>query len=188
MRKARYEQMFALHPIAAIHRFARWRLAARGRASARPGSRAVFNPRHECAATKPAAMPLYCADVRTLHPKLHVAANPRALSAHGAGGDPNFSAVQCLPDRSGGCCRSERRRARACGDALGPGAFWWSKPLKELRLATFNARVETVTTRPFFRRALQQRRCIMPVSATTSAGHPRRKQPNYFTARDGSLS
>jgi putative SOS response-associated peptidase YedK len=26
--------------------------------------------------------------------------------------------------------------------------FWWSKPLKELRLATFNARVETVTTKP----------------------------------------
>jgi hypothetical protein len=25
--------------------------------------------------------------------------------------------------------------------------FWWSKPLKELRLATFNARVETVTTK-----------------------------------------
>jgi putative SOS response-associated peptidase YedK len=24
--------------------------------------------------------------------------------------------------------------------------FWWSKPLKELRLATFNARVETVTS------------------------------------------
>ena len=29
--------------------------------------------------------------------------------------------------------------------------FWWSKPLKELRLATFNARVETETTMPFFR-------------------------------------
>jgi putative SOS response-associated peptidase YedK len=29
--------------------------------------------------------------------------------------------------------------------------FFWSKPLKGLRLATFNARVETVTTKPFFR-------------------------------------
>ena len=28
---------------------------------------------------------------------------------------------------------------------------WWSKPLKELRLATFNARAETARTKPFFR-------------------------------------
>jgi putative SOS response-associated peptidase YedK len=28
--------------------------------------------------------------------------------------------------------------------------YWWSK-LKEPRLATFNARVETVTEKPFFR-------------------------------------
>jgi len=31
--------------------------------------------------------------------------------------------------------------------------YWWSKPLKELRLATFNARAETVETKPFFREA-----------------------------------
>jgi putative SOS response-associated peptidase YedK len=42
--------------------------------------------------------------------------------------------------------------------------FWWSKPLKELRLATFNARVETVTTRPFFREPFKKKRCLMPVS------------------------
>ena len=29
--------------------------------------------------------------------------------------------------------------------------WWWSKPLKELRMATFNARAETVTTKPVFR-------------------------------------
>ena len=27
---------------------------------------------------------------------------------------------------------------------------WWSKPLKELRLATFNVRAETVAEKPFF--------------------------------------
>jgi putative SOS response-associated peptidase YedK len=42
--------------------------------------------------------------------------------------------------------------------------FWWSKPLKELRLATFNARVETVTTKPFFREPFRTRRCLLPVS------------------------
>ena len=28
---------------------------------------------------------------------------------------------------------------------------WWSKPLKEMKLATFNARAETVATKPMFR-------------------------------------
>ena len=42
--------------------------------------------------------------------------------------------------------------------------FWWSKPLKDLRLATFNARVETVTTKPFFREPFKKKRCLMPVS------------------------
>ena len=28
--------------------------------------------------------------------------------------------------------------------------YWWSKPLKEAKIATFNARVETVDTTPFF--------------------------------------
>jgi putative SOS response-associated peptidase YedK len=65
--------------------------------------------------------------------------------------------------------------------------FWWSKPLKELRLATFNARVETVTTKPFFREPFKSKRCLMPLSGyyewqDTSSG----KQPWYFTAHDGS--
>jgi putative SOS response-associated peptidase YedK len=42
---------------------------------------------------------------------------------------------------------------------------WWSKPLKDLvRLSTFNARVETVTTKPFFREAFKRTRCIIPAS------------------------
>jgi len=41
---------------------------------------------------------------------------------------------------------------------------WWSKPVKELRLATFNARAETVTERPVFRGPFQRSRCLIPVS------------------------
>lgn len=64
--------------------------------------------------------------------------------------------------------------------------FWWSKPLKELRLATFNARVETVTTKPFFREPFQKRRCLMPMSGYFEWQEtPHGKQPWYFTARDG---
>jgi SOS response associated peptidase (SRAP) len=33
---------------------------------------------------------------------------------------------------------------------------WWSKPLKELKLATFNARAETVAEKPFFREAFKR--------------------------------
>jgi putative SOS response-associated peptidase YedK len=65
--------------------------------------------------------------------------------------------------------------------------YWWNKPLKELRLATFNARVETVTTKPFFREPFKKKRCLMPVSGYYEwEDAPGGKQPHYFTARDGS--
>lgn len=41
---------------------------------------------------------------------------------------------------------------------------WWSKPLKELKLATFNARAETVATKPFFRGPFKRNRCLIPLS------------------------
>jgi putative SOS response-associated peptidase YedK len=64
---------------------------------------------------------------------------------------------------------------------------WWSKPLKDMRVATFNARAETVETKPMFRDAFKRTRCLIPVSGyyewqTTPEG----KQPWYFTAADGS--
>jgi putative SOS response-associated peptidase YedK len=65
--------------------------------------------------------------------------------------------------------------------------YWWKKPLKELKLATFNARAEAITEKPMFRSAFKRKRCLIPVSGyyewqTTPGG----KQPWYFTARDGS--
>ena len=41
---------------------------------------------------------------------------------------------------------------------------WWSKPLKEMKLATFNGRAETVATKPMFRSAFKRKRCLIPVS------------------------
>ena len=43
----------------------------------------------------------------------------------------------------------DRRELEAMRWGLVP--FWWSKPLRGLRLSTFNAPVETMTTKPFFR-------------------------------------
>jgi putative SOS response-associated peptidase YedK len=65
--------------------------------------------------------------------------------------------------------------------------YWWSKPLKELRLATFNARAETVETQPFFRDPFKRMRCLISVSGYYEwRNTPTGKQPYYFTARDGS--
>jgi putative SOS response-associated peptidase YedK len=69
---------------------------------------------------------------------------------------------------------------------------WWSKPLQELRLATFNARAETVDTKPFFRDAFKRNRCLIPVSGyyewhyDEPENKKKKPQPWYFTARDGS--
>jgi putative SOS response-associated peptidase YedK len=64
---------------------------------------------------------------------------------------------------------------------------WWSKAPKELKLATFNARAETVAEKIFFREAFKRRRCLIPVSGYYEwQDTPNGKQPWYFTARDGS--
>jgi putative SOS response-associated peptidase YedK len=66
---------------------------------------------------------------------------------------------------------------------------WWSKPPKDLmRLSTFNARVETVTTKPFFREAFKRTRCIIPASGYYEwQDTPDGKQPHYFTRVDGQV-
>jgi putative SOS response-associated peptidase YedK len=72
-----------------------------------------------------------------------------------------------------------------CGGAWCPPGG--SKPLKELKLATFNARAESVTEKPFFREAFKRTRCLIPVSGYYEwQDTPSGKQPYYFTARDGS--
>jgi putative SOS response-associated peptidase YedK len=65
--------------------------------------------------------------------------------------------------------------------------WWWSKPLKELRMATFNARAETVETKPVFRDAFKRSCCLIPISGYYEwQNTPSGKQPWYFTAADGS--
>ena|ERR1700730_904016 len=63
---------------------------------------------------------------------------------------------------------------------------WWHKPLKEMKLATFNARAESVATKPMFRDAFKSRRCLIPASGYYEwKDTPEGKQPYYFTRADG---
>src|ERR1700735_5225782 len=62
----------------------------------------------------------------------------------------------------------------------------WGKPLKELRVATFNARADTVETKPVFRDAFKRTRCLIPMSGYYEwQATPGGKQPWYFTAAGG---
>ena len=36
---------------------------------------------------------------------------------------------------------------------------WWSKTIKEAKMATFNAKAETIETKPFFRDAFKRTGC-----------------------------
>jgi putative SOS response-associated peptidase YedK len=63
---------------------------------------------------------------------------------------------------------------------------WWSKPLKEMRVATFNARAEAVARKPTFRDAFKRTRCLIPASGYYEwQDTPNGKQPYYFTRCDG---
>jgi putative SOS response-associated peptidase YedK len=65
---------------------------------------------------------------------------------------------------------------------------WWRKPLKEMRLAIFNARSDSVADQPMFSESFAKRRCLIPASGyyewvTTPEG----KQSYYFTRRNGQI-
>jgi putative SOS response-associated peptidase YedK len=70
---------------------------------------------------------------------------------------------------------------------MGAHSVLVDRDFKGVRLATFNARVETVATKAFFREPFKRKRCLMPVSGYYEwQNTPNGKQPWYFTARDGS--
>jgi len=65
---------------------------------------------------------------------------------------------------------------------------WWKKPIKDMRLATFNARSESIAEKPMFRDSFERRRCLIPASGYFEwLATPTGKQPYYFTRRDGQV-
>ena len=64
---------------------------------------------------------------------------------------------------------------------------WWKKTAKEVP-STFNARAETVATKPMFRAAFKRSRCVIPASGYYEwMPTPSGKQPYYISAADGSV-
>ena len=57
---------------------------------------------------------------------------------------------------------------------------WWPKSLKELSLATFNARAETVAEKPFFRTAFKRTLPYPGIRLLRMAGHAERKTALVF--------
>ena len=70
--------------------------------------------------------------------------------------------------------------------------FFHKKPKKEWKLATFNARGETIEKLSTFRNIWQRNRCLIPASGyyewhrKNPDDKKEKPQPYYFTARDGS--
>src|SRR5262249_17912422 len=65
--------------------------------------------------------------------------------------------------------------------------WWWRNPLKELRMATFNAREKPVETKPVFRDAFNRKGCLVLMSGFYEGKDPSGgKQPWFFPAADGS--
>src|ERR1019366_5828984 len=64
---------------------------------------------------------------------------------------------------------------------------WWKKTAKEVP-STFNARAETVASKPMFRAAFKHGRCLIPASGYFEwQPTPSGKQPYYIGAADGSV-
>jgi putative SOS response-associated peptidase YedK len=69
--------------------------------------------------------------------------------------------------------------------------YFHDRTIKDWKLATFNARADTVERLPTFRNIWKRNRCLIPVSGYYEwhrpEGAPKKEppQPYYFTARDG---
>ena len=126
--------------------------------------------------------------MRAFHCQSDLGRTRRALSADdGRAAAQSSAALQRMPNRSSGRGDGEEGKRELVPMRWGLIPRWWSKTIKEAKMATFNARAETIETKPFFRDAFKRTRCLIPLSGYYEwQDAPGGKQPWYFTARDGS--
>jgi len=101
--------------------------------------------------------PLYFADVRALHLQADMEELVRLyrLDQPARNTEPRYNVCPTDPvDTIIG--RDGKRELVSMRWGLIPR--WWSKTVKDVKMATFNARVETVETKPFFRDAFKRTR------------------------------
>src|ERR1700723_2554808 len=78
----------------------------------------------------------------------------RQIRPSGGGPRPDIGPVR------GGTAGEGKRELITMRWGLNPR--WWSKAIKDAKMATFNARAETVETKPFFRDPFKRTRCLIP--------------------------
>ena len=61
-------------------------------------------------------------------------------------------------------CRPRKARRELVQVRWGLIPRWWSKTIKDAKIATFNGRAETIETKPFFRDPFKRTRCLIPMS------------------------
>ncbi|MHA6287641.1 SOS response-associated peptidase [Maricaulis sp. CAU 1757] len=62
---------------------------------------------------------------------------------------------------------------------------FWSKPLKEMKFSTFNAKAETAAEKPFFRGPFQRRHCIVPAIGFYEWTGPKGEKQPWFISLEG---
>src|ERR1019366_6490394 len=81
----------------------------------------------------------------------------------------------------------DRRGGATRGRPRSPIPSWGKKTAKEVP-STFNARAETVASKPMFRAAFKRSRCLIPASGYYEwKATPASKQPYYISAHDASV-
>ncbi|NJM83660.1 MAG: SOS response-associated peptidase [Tabrizicola sp.] len=123
-----------------------------------------------------------CGRITITHPNQALASLFGAVSGNDLPGVPNFNVCPTNPvatvTSEGG-----QRRLRAMRWGFVPA---WYKALNDGPLI-INARADTVATKPAFRNAIRERRCIVPVSGfyEWSEGENGARLPWYITRADG---
>jgi hypothetical protein len=142
-------------------------LAARRRLAITPSTPiAAFVKRLRCrkcrsqsvlATRKPSPRPNELRDVRTLHLQADVgrACSVIPADARSAGEDTQPRYNVCPTDPVDTIVQRDGKR-ELVSMRWGLIPRWWSKTVKDVKMATFNARVETVETKPFFRDAFKR--------------------------------
>jgi len=89
------------------------------------------------------------------------------------------------PTQNAPIIRIEEDHRQAVMARWGLVPFFWSKPLKEMKYSTFNAKSETAASTASFREPFRKRRCVIPaIGFYEWTGTKGAKQPWWITVKN----